>query len=52
MKNYSALSFVMNGQLFVEYERVSIMLGIPSCSKNQWLTIVYWMEKHVMACHV
>ena len=47
MKNYSALSFLMNGQLFAEYERVSNMLGIPSCSKNQWLRIVEWTEKHV-----
>ena len=47
MKNYSALSFLMNGQLFAEYERVSNMLGIPSCSKNQWLRIVDWTEKHV-----
>ena len=46
-KNYSALSFLMNGQLFAEYERVSNMLGIPSCSKNQWLRIVDWTEKHV-----
>ena len=46
-KNYSALSFLMNGQLFAEYERVSNTLGIPSCSKNQWLRIVDWTEKHV-----
>ena len=44
-KSYSALSFLMNGQLFAEYERVSNMLGIPSCSKNQWLRIVEWTEK-------
>lgn len=46
-KNYSALSFLMNGQLFAEYERVTNMLGIPSCSKNQWMRIVDWTEKHV-----
>ena len=37
----------MNGQLFVEYKRVSNMLSIPTCSKNQWLRIVEWTEKHV-----
>ena len=47
VKNYSALLFMMNGQLFAEYERVSNMLGIQSCSKNQWLRIVEWTEKHV-----
>ena len=47
MKNYSALSFLMNGQLFAEYVRVSNMLGIPSCSRSQWLRIVEWTEKHV-----
>ena len=39
MKTYSAQSFLMNGQLFAEYERVHV-LGIPLCSKNQWLRIV------------
>ena len=37
----------MNGQLFAEYERVTGMLGITSCSKNQWLRIVEWTEKYV-----
>lgn len=46
-KNYTALSFLMNGQLFAEYERVTGMLGITSCSKNQWLRIVKWTEKYV-----
>lgn len=46
-KNYSALSFMMNGQLFAEYERVTNMLGIPSCSKTQWSRITEWTEKHV-----
>ena len=46
-KNYSALSFMMNGQLFAEYERVTNMLGIPSCSKTQWSQITEWTEKHV-----
>ena len=47
MKNYSALSFLMNGQLFAEYERVTNMLGTPSCSKSQWGRIVEWTEEHV-----
>lgn len=46
-KNYTALSFLMNGQLFAEYERVSHMLSLPSCSRSQWLRIVEWTERHV-----
>lgn len=46
-KNYSILSFLMNGELFAEYERVSNMLGIPSVSKNLWLKLVEWTEEHV-----
>uniref|UniRef100_A0A1X7TLN0 Mutator-like transposase domain-containing protein n=1 Tax=Amphimedon queenslandica TaxID=400682 RepID=A0A1X7TLN0_AMPQE len=46
-KNYSAQSFLMNGQLFAEYERVTNMLGITACSRSQWLRIVQWTEKYV-----
>ena len=46
-KNYSALSFLTNRQLFAEYERVSNMLGLPACSDRQWLRIVEWTEKYV-----
>ena len=46
-KNYTTLAFMMNGQLFAEYERVTNMLGIPSCSESQWLRIIDWTEKHV-----
>ena len=30
--NYSVISFLMNGQLFSEYDRISNMLGLPHCS--------------------
>ena len=33
--NYSVLSFLMNGQLFAEYYRISNMLGLPQCSDTQ-----------------
>ena len=46
-KNYTVLSFLMNGQLFAEYKRVANMLGLPSCSKTQWVRIVNWTELHV-----
>ena len=46
-KNYSVLSFLMNGQLFAEYKRVANMLGLPSCSKCQWVRIVDWTNLHV-----
>ena len=46
-KNYSVLSFLMNGQLFAEYKRVANMLGLPSCSKSQWVRIVDWTNLHV-----
>ena len=45
--NYSVLSFLMNGQLYAEYSRISNMLGLPSCSHVQWRRIVQWTEEHV-----
>ena len=30
--NYTVISFLMNGQLFSEYHRISNMLGLPHCS--------------------
>ena len=33
-------SFLMNGQLFSEYDRISIMLGLPHCSDKYWREIV------------
>ena len=47
LMNYSALAFLMNGQLFTEYNRISHMLGLPSCSEKQWSRIVEWLESHV-----
>ena len=34
--NYTVISFLMNGQLFSEYQRISNMLGLPHCSSKHW----------------
>ena len=47
--NYSVLSFLMNGQLYAEYERISNMLGLPHCSHYHWRNIVKRTEEHVTA---
>ncbi len=47
LRRYSTLSFLMNGQLFAEYHRISNMLGLPSCSHSHWLNIVGWLGDHV-----
>ena len=44
--NYTVLSFMMNGQLYSEYKRISNMVGLP-CSDSQWSRIIEWLEKHV-----
>ena len=49
LMNYTVLSFLMNGQLFAEYHRLSNMLGLPACSEKQWQRIVGWLEEHVTA---
>ena len=49
LMNYTVLTFLMNGQLFAEYHRLSNMLGLPACSEKQWQRIVGWLEKHVTA---
>lgn len=45
--NYSVISFLMNGQLFSEYDRISNMLGLPHCSEKRWQDIVGWLGEHV-----
>ena len=50
--NYSVLSFLMNGQLYAEYERISNMLGLPHCSHYHWRNIVKWTEEHVTSTTV
>ena len=45
--NYSALSFLMNGQLYAEYSQISSMLGLPHCSERHWIDIIGWLEEHV-----
>jgi hypothetical protein len=46
-RHYSVLSFLMNGQLYVDYTRISGMLGLPSCSKSTWQGVVEGLEEHV-----
>ena len=45
--NYSVISFLMNGQLFSEYDRISNMLGLPHCSDKYWREIVGWLGEYV-----
>ena len=39
----------MNGQLFANYDRISNMLGLPSCSNKHWVGIAEWLGEHVTA---
>ena len=45
--NYTVISFLMNGQLFSEYHRISNMLGLPHCSPKHWREIVGWLGEYV-----
>ena len=47
--NYSAMTFMMNGQLFAEYGCISNMIGLPQCSEKQWQRITQWLGEHVTA---
>ena len=45
--NYTVISFMMNGQLFSEYHRISNMLGLSHCCPKHWREIVGWLGEHV-----
>ena len=45
--NYTTLSFLMNGQLYAEYHRISNMLGLPHCSEKHWSDIIGWLGEHI-----
>ena len=45
--NYSVLSFLMNGQLYAEFQRIGNMLGLPPCSNFRWHRIVKWLGEYV-----
>ena len=45
--NYTIISFMMNGQLYAEYCRLSHMLDLPSCSDSHWQRVVVWLGEHV-----
>ena len=49
LMNYSAMTFMMNGQLFAEYDRISNIIGLPQCSEKQWQRITQWLGEHVTA---
>ena len=38
--NYTVPSFMMNGHLYAEYNRLTGMLGLPHCLNQQWLRII------------
>lgn len=46
-RHYSVLSFMVNGQLYAEYKRVSGMLGLPPCSDKTWSKILERLEVDV-----
>ena len=46
-RHYCVLSFLLNGHLFADYDRLSGMLGLPPCSHQTWHLIVERLEKHV-----
>ena len=47
LMNYTVVSFMMNVQLFAEYDRLSHMLNLPPCSDTQWQRITEWLGQHV-----
>ena len=49
-RHYSVLSFLLNGHLYAEYQRISGMLGLPSCSERTWTLLVEKLEVHVTEC--
>lgn len=46
-RHYSVLSFLLNGHLYADYEKLSGMLGLPSCSHTTWHLIVERLGAHV-----
>lgn len=46
-QHYAVLSFLMNGHLYSEYERLSGWLGLPPTSNTQWHRIVQKLEPAV-----
>lgn len=43
---YPVLPFLLNGHLHAQYQKLSAMLGLPSCSNTQWHRIIERLEKH------
>ncbi len=46
-KHYPVLSFMVSGHLHCEYDRLSGLLGLPSCCKSQWGRITKKLEETV-----
>ena len=46
-QHYPVLSFPVSGHLHSEYERLSGLLGFPSCSGAQWSRIVKRLEEYI-----
>ncbi len=44
---YPVVSFLICGHLHADYNRLSGLLGLPSCSRTQWGRIVRRLEEHV-----
>ncbi len=46
-KHYPVLSFMVSGHLHCEYDRLSGLLGLPSCCKSQWSRVTKKLEDSV-----
>ncbi len=44
---YPVVSFLICGHLHADYNRLSGLLGLPSCSRTQWGRIVRRLEEYV-----
>ena len=47
IRNFVALSFLVNGQYFKDYERILGTLGVDHVCSAQWLHIVEWIAPYV-----
>jgi len=45
--NYPALSMLLNGQYYTDYQRTFGLMGLPVMSHTAWEKLVAWVGKHV-----
>ena len=44
IRNFVALSFLVNGQYFKDYYKILGALGLDHVSSTQWIHVVEWIE--------